>query len=317
MNGNKTIIFYLIFLLTVNFAQAQINIGSKKIPELFSALEINSSLGGLRLPQLKTIERDNLIPMMTGKESSKGLTVFNIMTNTIDYWNGSDWIVLNSIAASNGLKIDNNNMTLGGSLSKNTIIDTGNNEISIQNTSKKILSIKGIDGSLCFDNLSIRNTANQDDSQLIIDGNNNVLKMNKILTQYVGGYRPTTANVETVIKKVDAGSSITRVNFIFHVDSSSSINNGYSESYVYGDFVIMCINENCNIIDVNLKGANGLSYSNQALTISNTEISWLARNDIANNNSNKNIIRLNRTTGELTVSRYLTYSFLFHFMGGF
>ncbi|NDV47925.1 hypothetical protein D0T49_12810 [Paludibacter sp. 221] len=71
-------------------ATAQVTIGADKAPETFSALEVVSTTGGLRLPQLTTDQRNKL--SVSGKDLAKGLTIYNITTNCTDTWNGTAWI---------------------------------------------------------------------------------------------------------------------------------------------------------------------------------------------------------------------------------
>ena len=81
-----------LLLLSSLCLQAQVTIGSGKIPEAFSILEIVSGgEGGLRLPQLTTAERDGLT--FSG-DVAKGLTIYNMSTDCLDYWNGTKWISL-------------------------------------------------------------------------------------------------------------------------------------------------------------------------------------------------------------------------------
>jgi hypothetical protein len=63
----------------------------------FSVLELLSdTTKGLRLPQLTTSQRDNMVqtPEFQQKISAqaKGLTIFNTTNNCVETWNGTDWI---------------------------------------------------------------------------------------------------------------------------------------------------------------------------------------------------------------------------------
>ena len=78
---------------------AQVTVGSQKVPETFSVLElISKSRSGMRLPQLNTEQRTELEQsadfqnQITGL--AKGLTIFNTDNNCVETWNGSQWISL-------------------------------------------------------------------------------------------------------------------------------------------------------------------------------------------------------------------------------
>ncbi|NDV47634.1 hypothetical protein D0T49_11305 [Paludibacter sp. 221] len=71
-------------------ATAQVTIGADKAPETFSALEVVSTTGGLRLPQLTTDQRNKL--SVSGEDLAEGLTIYNITTKCTDTWNGTAWV---------------------------------------------------------------------------------------------------------------------------------------------------------------------------------------------------------------------------------
>jgi len=77
-----------VFTLPVN---AQVNIGSKETPHKFSILELISTNGGLRMPQLTTAERDSL-DLASNPNAARGLWIYNKDTDCLEYWNGSAWI---------------------------------------------------------------------------------------------------------------------------------------------------------------------------------------------------------------------------------
>jgi formylglycine-generating enzyme required for sulfatase activity len=89
----------LLFLATVS-AQAQVTIGSKKIPSPFSILELisgsesNNGNRGLRLPQLTNAQRGKLQSTFSTKATTGavGLRIFNINTLCVETWNGTNWI---------------------------------------------------------------------------------------------------------------------------------------------------------------------------------------------------------------------------------
>ncbi|MBF0576002.1 FISUMP domain-containing protein [Dysgonomonas sp. GY617] len=95
-----SVLFGLFLLVPVH---GQVSIGDAGAggavePQEFSILELISNKSGLRLPHLTTVQRDNLQQSSafdlerTGK--GVGLTIFNISTGCVDYWNGSRWIPL-------------------------------------------------------------------------------------------------------------------------------------------------------------------------------------------------------------------------------
>lgn len=81
-------------------ATAQVTIGSGDPPQDFSILEIISNdKGGLRLPQMTTDKRDNVLMVsqawndeIIGK--GRGLTIYNISNDCVEYWNKTKWISL-------------------------------------------------------------------------------------------------------------------------------------------------------------------------------------------------------------------------------
>ncbi len=80
----------LAILFTVN-TEAQMTIGGKKEPEAFSVLELLNK-GGLRLPQMTTAQRNAFA--VQGKVTGEGLTIYNIDTKCVEYWNATRWVSL-------------------------------------------------------------------------------------------------------------------------------------------------------------------------------------------------------------------------------
>jgi hypothetical protein len=73
---------------------AQVTIGADVAPKPFSVLELmgqyeTGTYGGLRLPQLTTVERDAIMGLSS--PDAKGLTIYNTTTNCIEFWNGTAW----------------------------------------------------------------------------------------------------------------------------------------------------------------------------------------------------------------------------------
>ena len=83
---------------------AQITIGSGEPPSPWSLLDLDNSVRAanheqplaLHLPRLTTIERDALVlgPVLYGHELERGLMIFNISNNCLEFWNGLQWISL-------------------------------------------------------------------------------------------------------------------------------------------------------------------------------------------------------------------------------
>ncbi|NDV47906.1 hypothetical protein D0T49_12700 [Paludibacter sp. 221] len=88
----QTLILFCLFQFSffIFSATAQVTIGADKAPETFSALEVVSTTGGFRLPQLTTDQRNKL--SVSGKDLAEGLTIYNITTKCTDTWNGTAWI---------------------------------------------------------------------------------------------------------------------------------------------------------------------------------------------------------------------------------
>ena len=96
---NYLLLLFLAAMLHVSFtADAQVTIGSGDAPQEFSVLELISNQAGLRLPQVKsTEERDRLITNSEGfrtNYAARGLMIFNMETQCVETWNGTEWILL-------------------------------------------------------------------------------------------------------------------------------------------------------------------------------------------------------------------------------
>ncbi len=79
--------------------KAQVTVGAGYPPQDFSILEVVSNgTGGLRLPRLDNDQRKKLTDSQTFKDEiigkGKGLTIYNISINCVEYWNGTKWISL-------------------------------------------------------------------------------------------------------------------------------------------------------------------------------------------------------------------------------
>ncbi|OXG04460.1 uncharacterized protein (TIGR02145 family) [Flavobacterium araucananum] len=91
----KNLFFIWLMLLSLLFSiniEAQMTIGGKKAPEPYSVLEL-TSIGGLRLPQMTTTQRNAL--GVTGLDAkSHGLVIYNTTTTCIEYWDSVRWVSL-------------------------------------------------------------------------------------------------------------------------------------------------------------------------------------------------------------------------------
>ncbi|MCL2596438.1 MAG: hypothetical protein FWD66_02000 [Paludibacter sp.] len=77
------------------FLSAQVTVGSDKVPETYSLLELVSNhSNGLRLPQMTTAQRDAMTNTADFKTNpnAQGLTIFNTTTYCVETWNGNTWI---------------------------------------------------------------------------------------------------------------------------------------------------------------------------------------------------------------------------------
>lgn len=74
---------------------AQVTIGSDKAPEPFSVLEMDSREGGLRMNQLDEVSKDKVTEKLLNSsdiELTKGLSIYDMETNRIQYWDGEKWV---------------------------------------------------------------------------------------------------------------------------------------------------------------------------------------------------------------------------------
>lgn len=134
-----SIIFFIFFATKPH---CQVTIGSNTPPQPYAILEVvsgNGSLGGLRIPQvMDDTERQKIEDLFTiNNQLAKGLLIFNITENALQYWDGISWITLKGgnesigegkpVFGKNGISLVNgvaDTLLLGGSLTQNTSIDT-------------------------------------------------------------------------------------------------------------------------------------------------------------------------------------------------
>ena len=89
--------FFLLILMFFTLpVKAQVNIGADNPPNDFSLLELNTTEGGLRLPQLYESERDNILTPLFASNPDKavGLVIYNMTSNCLEFWNGQKWVSL-------------------------------------------------------------------------------------------------------------------------------------------------------------------------------------------------------------------------------
>ena len=96
----KAAIVVIVVLFTLTGLRAQVVIGSAKLPEDFSALELISDAaktGGLLLPKSAG---PGALPSGWNSAAATGLMYFNTTgSGSVDIWTGSGWIVWNMPAA--------------------------------------------------------------------------------------------------------------------------------------------------------------------------------------------------------------------------
>jgi uncharacterized protein (TIGR02145 family) len=94
MKNGLRILMALLLLLPV-IVSGQTVIGSVLPPTSYSLLELSTSTvkGGIRMPQLTTVERDNLTtPEFASDGRAKGLTIYNLDSKCMEYWNTVKWV---------------------------------------------------------------------------------------------------------------------------------------------------------------------------------------------------------------------------------
>ncbi|RYD95512.1 MAG: hypothetical protein EOP54_15665 [Sphingobacteriales bacterium] len=92
MNKNLFLAWLVLFTAFSSVSMnAQMTIGGKKEPEAFSILELLNK-GGLRLPQMTTAQRNAFA--VSGNTKGEGLTIYNIDTKCVEYWNKVRWVSL-------------------------------------------------------------------------------------------------------------------------------------------------------------------------------------------------------------------------------
>lgn len=78
-------------------------------PDPQSILDVQSSTKGVLLPRLTTPERTTLTASLTAGD--EGLTIYNKTTDLYNYWDGTQWIEMQTVAATTGAFVENQNAT--------------------------------------------------------------------------------------------------------------------------------------------------------------------------------------------------------------
>ena len=84
MNIRFSVIFILIMSVGFNFANAQVGVGTNS-PDASAALEVQSTTQGFLPPRMTTFERNNI------SSPALGLQVFDTSSNSVWFFNGSQW----------------------------------------------------------------------------------------------------------------------------------------------------------------------------------------------------------------------------------
>lgn len=88
--------FSLLLLSSTVSLNAQVTIGAESAPQDFSVLELISTKGGLRLPQMSTEQRNTLTESTAFKAvastTARGLLIYNVDTDCTETWNGNTWV---------------------------------------------------------------------------------------------------------------------------------------------------------------------------------------------------------------------------------
>ncbi|MDR1372131.1 MAG: hypothetical protein LBJ17_03240, partial [Dysgonamonadaceae bacterium] len=92
VNSKKILTAIIILVAAISQSRGQVTVGALTEPQTFSILELESGgERGLRLPQLITEERDEL-DLTSSPVAATGLTIFNLDTQCVETWNGTEWI---------------------------------------------------------------------------------------------------------------------------------------------------------------------------------------------------------------------------------
>lgn len=99
----KKICISTVLIMAVIFPMhCQVTIGSGKAPESYSVLELDSNKGGVRLNQLNKIQKQPLTNELTNSSNrnlTRGLSIFEMDANKIQYWDSEKWAQVLSVEA--------------------------------------------------------------------------------------------------------------------------------------------------------------------------------------------------------------------------
>lgn len=99
----KQVCISTVLIMAVIFPmRGQVTIGSGKVPESYSVLELDSNKGGVRLNQLNQSEKQLLTTELTNSSIpnlTHGLTIFDMDANKIQYWDSEKWAQVLSLEA--------------------------------------------------------------------------------------------------------------------------------------------------------------------------------------------------------------------------
>ncbi len=98
----KTCFFTVLIIAVILPMYGQVTIGSGKAPESYSVLELDSDKGGVRLNQLNKIQKQSLTTELTNSSSknlTRGLSIFEMDANKIQYWDSEKWAQVLSVEA--------------------------------------------------------------------------------------------------------------------------------------------------------------------------------------------------------------------------
>ena len=150
MRNLSIILAFLMFSLTTF---SQVTIGASNKPESFSILQLEGGNGGVRFPQLTTIERDAL--STEGNVKAAGLVIYNIDKKVLEFWDGTKWTTFTSsttdipnIVGQNGIgttvdTITNQvNVSLGGQFTSTRTLDLNGSNLELT-TNEGQLKING------------------------------------------------------------------------------------------------------------------------------------------------------------------------------
>ena len=101
MKKPLTLKILLVFSLLLSVAKlsAQVHIGADVAPQPFSVLELyaqykTDTYGGLRLPQMDSLQRNALSRTYGTQALFEGLMIYNTTTQCVEYWNSKKWVSL-------------------------------------------------------------------------------------------------------------------------------------------------------------------------------------------------------------------------------